>query len=516
MFQSHSFKQPDQFGQFGSKNSKKLKKKPHQSSKKIRKTKNFDSFNKDNSEQNNFEVEHNSQRGSGNFPRFQKDKVSDFKAQNNKTPLAQETKFVKASFKSDLTKNPDPENKPSLDHSTSQFGNLSKVSNPITSLQKVFQKAVQNSISTELKAQIGGNKSLIQKISNQLSGLASGNSKIWNQKAKSTKQPILNQPLLTKESSKEQSSVSNFPKNNSLEDTKNNFSHSNSNSFVSLVKNSFSKTKNLIEIPKAINSTFDEPKNQTLKNFNDPKNLKNTKPSNILLSNLPLGYSEYNTKTAFDSISSFDNHSLKINNNSEFPNLNYTNIKNNFNYPASIDPKKSIRDAKSTTISRQFALRHTYRAGAIVWVKYRGDNYYVVFRSLNRPSRGVQIPGGRIERMENVAEAVTREVYEEIGVQTRILCPLGFLFTENLSDNFSRIEIYYIVRPIFPIDIFRHWQHTDLDEKRQTLEKQQILDCWCAPVDREVSFLSYEQGQAVVMFREWLSQHKKPKDSFSY
>jgi 8-oxo-dGTP pyrophosphatase MutT (NUDIX family) len=199
--------------------------------------------------------------------------------------------------------------------------------------------------------------------------------------------------------------------------------------------------------------------------------------------------------------------------NSSFPNLNYSS-KNDFNSPAIFEGKKNTRDAKSVTISRQFALRHTYRAGAIVWVKYRGENYYVVFRSLSRPSRGVQIPGGRIERMENVAEAVTREVYEEIGVQTRILCPLGFLFTENLSDNFSRIEIYYIVRPIFPIDVFRHWQHKDLDEKRQTPDKQQILDCWCVPCERDVNFLSYEQGKAVLMFRQWLGQHKKPGDGF--
>lgn len=163
----------------------------------------------------------------------------------------------------------------------------------------------------------------------------------------------------------------------------------------------------------------------------------------------------------------------------------------------------------STTIGRQFAVRHTYRAGAIVWVKYRGENYYVVFRSLTRPSRGIQLPGGRIERMENVADAVTREVYEEIGIQTRILCPLGYLFTENPTDNFSRMEIYYIVRPIFPIDVFRYWKHQDLDEKRQVVEKRQTLECWCVPCTREVDFLSFEQGKAVLMFRDWLNKHKK-------
>lgn len=230
----------------------------------------------------------------------------------------------------------------------------------------------------------------------------------------------------------------------------------------------------------------------------------------------------------------YSNFNPDFKNNLSKNNSNHKSFLDNFNYPSfnPLEQKDSFKanydlkaDLKadnyqiiqknfknnSTTISRQFAVRHTYRAGAIVWVKYRGENYYVVFRSLMRPSRGIQLPGGRIERMENVADAVTREVYEEIGIQTRILCPLGYLFTENPTDSFSRMEIYYIVRPIFPIDVFRYWQHQDLDEKRQAVEKRQTLECWCVPCSREVDFLSFEQGKAVLMFRDWLSKHKKPE-----
>ena len=48
----------------------------------------------------------------------------------------------------------------------------------------------------------------------------------------------------------------------------------------------------------------------------------------------------------------------------------------------------------ATSLSKKFSLRHVFRVGAIVWCKYRGQDYYVVIKSFTRPNRGTQIPGG--------------------------------------------------------------------------------------------------------------------------
>src|SRR6056297_2254413 len=90
--------------------------------------------------------------------------------------------------------------------------------------------------------------------------------------------------------------------------------------------------------------------------------------------------------------------------------------------------KKNKKKGKS--IYRRFNLKHVFRAGAIIWLKSGQQDYYNVFRSLSRPNRGIQLPGGRIERYENPAQGVVREVKEETGIETKIVCPLGYIFFE--------------------------------------------------------------------------------------
>lgn len=159
--------------------------------------------------------------------------------------------------------------------------------------------------------------------------------------------------------------------------------------------------------------------------------------------------------------------------------------------------------------AKKFARKHVFRAGAVVWAKSKGRDYYVVFRSLSRPYRGIQIPGGRVERVENVAQTILREIREETGLDTRIVCPLGYMFFENTEDDYSSLQVFYIVRPIKPIDVTKKWQFIDRDES------QQIVECWCVPVETEHSFLSHNQGQIVDMFRQWLEEHKKVADQSS-
>ncbi len=178
----------------------------------------------------------------------------------------------------------------------------------------------------------------------------------------------------------------------------------------------------------------------------------------------------------------------------------HSDLESDFLNPVqSFDPKNVI------ITSKKFCRRHVFRAGAVVWTKHRGKDFYVVFRSLSRPYRGIQIPGGRVERVENIAQTIIREIKEETGLDTRIVCPLGYMFFENSVDEHSSLQIFYIVRPIYPLDVKKVWQHTDKDESQQKVE------CWCVPVEENCEFLSHNQHEVIEMFRQWLEEHKKPE-----
>ena len=173
---------------------------------------------------------------------------------------------------------------------------------------------------------------------------------------------------------------------------------------------------------------------------------------------------------------------------------------NNYNSKLS-----SIDTSQQTIITKKFSLRHSFRAGAIVWAKDKntGLDYYMVFKSFSRPMRGIQLPGGRVEKLENVADTVIREVEEETGVKTNIVCPLGLIYLNNPSKSYSRVEIYYIVRPIYSVDVRRKWHHTDTDKSAQNLE------CWYVPVNKTPIELAAGQDQVLEMFRQWLKEHQR-------
>jgi 8-oxo-dGTP pyrophosphatase MutT (NUDIX family) len=170
----------------------------------------------------------------------------------------------------------------------------------------------------------------------------------------------------------------------------------------------------------------------------------------------------------------------------------------------------SKRELLTTTLAKRFNLKHIFRSGAIVWVKYSGKDYYLVFKSISRPARGIQLPGGRIEKYENPSDTIIREVQEETGLETRIVCPLGLILVENSKDLYSNLQLYYILKPVYPININERWRYTDRDNTHQELE------CWFVSVDRDPSFLALGQDQTVYMFREWLSEHQKPRPDNKY
>lgn len=163
---------------------------------------------------------------------------------------------------------------------------------------------------------------------------------------------------------------------------------------------------------------------------------------------------------------------------------------------------RSSQYPRAITYVKRYSLRHVFRAGAIVWVKRGGRDYYQVFKSFTRPNRGIQIPGGRIERYENIAQTVTREIEEETGLKTKIVCPLGFAYFEDPDRDSSNLQIYYIVRPIQRVDVTKRWTYIDKDKTRQKLE------CWWVDVEDDTSFLSVGHDKIVHLFRDWLEAHK--------
>ena len=189
----------------------------------------------------------------------------------------------------------------------------------------------------------------------------------------------------------------------------------------------------------------------------------------------------------------------------EYNEILNTNEIPDFDSNAPVVSSKAVSYKNRTGIMayKQFALRHVFRGGAVVWVKSRGKDFYIVFKSLTRPNRGIQLPGGRVEKRENLADTIIREVYEETGIQCRIICPLGYIYFENPKDDYSNMQTYYIVKPLFPIDINKKWRHVDKDTSRQTLE------VWCVDATQDPSFLSVGQDSVVHMFRQWLEDHKK-------
>jgi 8-oxo-dGTP pyrophosphatase MutT (NUDIX family) len=164
---------------------------------------------------------------------------------------------------------------------------------------------------------------------------------------------------------------------------------------------------------------------------------------------------------------------------------------------------------KNASTTKKFNLRHIFRAGAVVWTKYNGQDYYLVFKSHTRPSRGTQLPGGRVERYENSAHAVLREVKEETGIDTKIVCPLGFAFFQSPVDKYSSLAIYYILRPTQKQDVLHRWKFVDKDKTHQELE------CWFVNANEPADFLASGQGEVVNMFKQWLEEHKRPEKEYA-
>ena len=78
-----------------------------------------------------------------------------------------------------------------------------------------------------------------------------------------------------------------------------------------------------------------------------------------------------------------------------------------------------------------------FTVGAVVAV-YQGDK--VLF--LSQPHRfGWTLPGGLLNTGESAAEAVVREVFEEVGLDIEVTRP----FTVNVTSTARRVDVIYVV-----------------------------------------------------------------------
>ena len=179
-----------------------------------------------------------------------------------------------------------------------------------------------------------------------------------------------------------------------------------------------------------------------------------------------------------------------------------------FNLPKILNP--SQEPAKINFIYKKFGKKHIYRAGAVVWVKFRGKDYYCVLRSLSRPARGIQLPGGKIERDESPSLAVIREVEEETGILTKVVAPLGLVYLDRPDGSYSNVQMYYVLKPLYPLNVFEKWRHLDMDKNHQDLE------CWFVSTDKPLEYLAIGQGGIIEMFQEWLKEQNKEESVINF
>jgi ADP-ribose pyrophosphatase YjhB (NUDIX family) len=163
-------------------------------------------------------------------------------------------------------------------------------------------------------------------------------------------------------------------------------------------------------------------------------------------------------------------------------------------------PNSTPELPKMNFIYKKFGKKHIYRAGAIVWVRFRGKDYYCVIRSLTRPARGIQLPGGKIERDESPSVAVVREVEEETGILTKIVAPLGIVYLDRPDGSYSNVQMYYVLKPLYPMNVFERWRHMDMDKNHQDLE------CWFVSTEKPLEYLALGQSGVVEMFQEYLKE----------
>ena len=87
------------------------------------------------------------------------------------------------------------------------------------------------------------------------------------------------------------------------------------------------------------------------------------------------------------------------------------------------------------------------RRGEVGFLLKRKNGKYVLVRSKKYPADLLRIPTGGIEFNETAKEALYREVKEELGVEGRIIAPLG------VTNHILKEEKTHFVAPRFLVEI---------------------------------------------------------------
>jgi 8-oxo-dGTP diphosphatase len=127
-------------------------------------------------------------------------------------------------------------------------------------------------------------------------------------------------------------------------------------------------------------------------------------------------------------------------------------------------------------VAREYPEHPRVGVGAIVW---RGDEVLLIRRA-NPPRAGQwSLPGGGQELGETVAEAATREVFEETGISIRVMDVVTVVdLVEHDPDG--RVRFHYVL-----VDVNAEWLASEpaaasdaLDVGWWRLEQLDDLDLW--------------------------------------
>jgi 8-oxo-dGTP diphosphatase len=94
--------------------------------------------------------------------------------------------------------------------------------------------------------------------------------------------------------------------------------------------------------------------------------------------------------------------------------------------------------------------REEVSAGGLVVRRRKGDIEALVAeqRDRNTRSRAVRLPKGRLDRGESLEEAALREVREEVGLEARLIAPLGsvsYVFYERRSKRHIPKRVHFFL-----------------------------------------------------------------------
>lgn len=115
-------------------------------------------------------------------------------------------------------------------------------------------------------------------------------------------------------------------------------------------------------------------------------------------------------------------------------------------------------------------------------------NKLLVFNQPDHPEAGIQVPGGTVEEMEDIADAVIREVSEETGLNDFKLVKYLGSIERDMSD-YGKNEIHH--RHFFHITTEENenktWQH--IEKFNSERDEEILFNFYWADIDNAESLI---------------------------